>query len=468
MVAAGYAALTAAVCVYEAMRIRVTKADLLTVFITLFVLQCCLPGVAIYLCLPFLDPQAPTGNAVFDRIFSTTDFPTALLVLGLVACTVFFLYAFTGLNQLLLRRLLARPPSGSYFILTGFPARLVVLLGIGFLLTSISFYTLGDTLFERYGNLILLRAHSDTVPPTLLNRYGFGLTQTWAWLAVATLFVIFEQRGRDWLWWLCLLLIVVFAVLCVDRKAIFIPIFLGYMTFLLFDGRWRFTVVIATAIPILVWVAFGKEILGHIAYGYDVSEVTGRYYTFTSAALRTASEVGITLVESCGSISLLDLYPRLGVDHLLSVLRRVPVAWFGWDLDLPKPIVRVSTEAFSTSNDSDIPPGLFGQMWLDFRIFGPVIWAFVLSLELSIVQRVFALTIPTRQALAVFVLMTFLIALPVNTGSYDFTFSVDVLLLLVCIWLAFKVERVRVVSRSLDHESPGTAEEIPRTGAQGR
>ncbi len=442
---AGYAVLTGAIGLFEAKRIRVAGADVTTIFIALFVLQCCLPGIVIYCCLPFLDQHAPTGIQAFDRIYFATDLPTALLVLGLVAWTVVLFYAFSALNEVLLRRLIPPLPHRSYFILSGFPARLLFLLTIGFLLTIISFYMLGDTLVDRYANLILVRSASDKVQPNLVNTYGFVLTQTWAWLSIPALFVIFERRGRDLSWFLCLLFTVVFALLSVDRRAIFIPILLAYLTFVLFDGRWRLRLVTAAAIPILVWVAFGKEFLASIAYGGDVGAVVGRYDTLTSALLRTSSEVGITLVESSGSISLLDLDPRLGIDHLLSIVRRIPVGWFGGDLDVPKRIVRLSTEEFGMPGDADLPPGIFGQMWLDFRVFGPIIWAFILSLQVSLIQRVFALTIPTRQATAAFVLITFVVALPLNTGSYDFTFSVDILVLILGMWLTFKLTRVHVL-----------------------
>jgi hypothetical protein len=63
---------------------------------------------------------------------------------------------------------------------------------------------------------------------------------------------------------------------------------------------------------------------------------------------------------------------------------------------------------------------------------------------MSIVQHVFARTIRTRQAAALFVLITFVIALPLNTGSYDFTFNYDIYALALCILLTFRLQGVRV------------------------
>jgi hypothetical protein len=180
-----------------------------------------------------------------------------------------------------------------------------------------------------------------------------------------------------------------------------------------------------------------------VAFHGSFGGVLERYETVAASFLRAASEVGFTIVESVGSINLLHLPPRFGVDHLLSVLREIPTAhrWLG---DLPPRIVRLSTEAFATSFDEDIPPGLFGQMWMDFRIFGPVVWGLLLSVQMSVVQHVFARTVRTRQAVALFTLVTFVVALPMTTGTYDFTFNYDIYALALCILLTFRLQGVRV------------------------
>src|SRR5262249_5881547 len=159
--------------------------------------------------------------------------------------------------------------------------------------------------------------------------------------------------------------------------------------------------LLAAAVPILLWIAFGKELISTVAFGHPMSEVFERYETIPAAFLRAASEIGITVVESLGSVNLLDLYPRFGVDHLLSVFRQIPTShsWLG---TLPVRIVRISTTAFDTADAEDIPPGLLGQMWMDFRVFGPIMWGLLMGLQMSLVEHVFAQTIRTRQAVALF------------------------------------------------------------------
>ena len=426
MVSLGYVLLTLAVAAFEAKRIRGRGPDVISVFIVLFLLQCCLPGIVIYACLPLVDPSSPTEVGAIDRIYASADVSTALLVLGLTAWFIFFFYAFAAINARLLGRFGTHAARQLRLVFTGSPLRLLIVLTFGLALSLASFYVLGSSISERYINLILFRAGYQQGEEKLLNALGLALTQIWAWLSIPALFAIYERHGRRLLWWVCLVFLAVFMVLGVSRKALFIPIVLMYLTLVLFDQRWRLKWLLAGAIPILVWIAFGKELIGIIAYNRTLNDVAGRYETVAASLLRAASEIGFTIVESLGTINLLDyLPPRFGVDHLLSVLRMIPTAhrWLG---DLPPRIVRLSTEAFAAPYDEDIPPGLFGQMWLDFRIFGPLVWGLMLSVQMSIVQHVFSRTIRTRQAAALFALITFVVALPLTTGTYDFTFSYDI------------------------------------------
>lgn len=448
LVSLGYALLTIAVGVYEQKRIRVSGPDVISIFIVLFVVQCCLPGIVIYACLPLVPPGSPpTDVAAFDRIFAAADLSAAFLVLLLTAWFILFFYGFTQLNRRLLESLWAAP-RGSRLVLAGSQTRLVIVLAFGLVLSLASFYVLGSSLVERYTNLILFRAGTEDVQGNLLNAFGFALTQSWSWLSVPALFVIYERRGRGLLWFLCLVGLGVFVLLGVSRRALFIPPLLAYLTLVVFDRRWRLSWLLTATVPVLLWIAFGKELIGIIGFGGTLSDVFERYETLPASFLRASSDIGITIVESLGSINLLDLPPRFGIDHLLSVLRQIPTShsWLGI---LPVRMVRLSTEAFASPFDEDIPPGLLGQMWIDFRVFGPIVWALILSMQMSIVQHIFGQTIRTRQAVALFALVTFVVALPLNTGTYDFTFSTEVYALALSLFLTFRLIRVRVPAADL-------------------
>jgi len=185
---------------------------------------------------------------------------------------------------------------------------------------------------------------------------------------------------------------------------------------------------------VVLWLAFGKEFLGAIAFGVPFEVVAGQYETLPSVLLRASSELGIGVVESLGTLAFLPDELRLGVDHLYSLAQLFPDGMLGLEIDWPVRIVRVSTEAFVSSDMLDIPPGFIGQMWLDFRLFGPVLWGIGLGLQVGLVQWAYERTNKALGAAALGGLLTFVIALPVNSGSFDFTFSIDIFILLIVLW----------------------------------
>jgi len=160
--------------------------------------------------------------------------------------------------------------------------------------------------------------------------------------------------------------------------------------------------------------------------------------------LRAFSEVGISNVESLGTVAFVDLKLRFGVDHLLSAARRVPEGMFGLDFDFPERVVRYTTTVFAGPEEADIPPGFFGQMWLDFGVFGPPVWGVLFGLQMSIVQVFYRLLRASWQSSAVIALTVFVVALPLNTGSFDFTFSIDIIALAAALWWCTELRRADI------------------------
>jgi len=440
-IAIAYGAFSIVLAAMELHRSRVSGPDAITMFIVIFMLQCCLPGIGIYVALAVVDPIDLTGNPVFDGIYQHLNVTNALVVLTMTVWFAAFFYLGASVGRLLLQRLFPAPFATPYRI-EGLENRFVIILFGGLVLTVVSFFFLGDDIADRFANLVRLRAYDENVERTDFFAYAYVLTQTWAWLSIPALFVLSERRRRGLLWFSILICAVIFAILSASRRAIFVPVMLGYLTFLLYDGKWRVRLILAISIPILALIMFGKEIFATIAFGGAVEEVAGRYESPASAILRASSEQGITIIESLGTLTYLDEHLRLGVDHLLSIAQRFPHRLLGFDIDYPKRIVRISTEAFSSVDAQDIPPGLMGQMWLDFRVLGPVVWGLAFGLQVSIVQFLFARSERNLQASALVALLVFLIALPINSGSYDFTFSVDVIAAVVCLALTYRVRRM--------------------------
>jgi hypothetical protein len=107
------------------------------------------------------------------------------------------------------------------------------------------------------------------------------------------------------------------------------------------------------------------------------------------------------------------------------------------DSIFPERIVRIATRAFAGADDEDIPPGLFGQMWIDFRIFGPVIWGLVFGALMRYMQNRFDGSRITLQSAAYVMVVVYIVTLPLNTGSFDFVFSLDNFFLLTFLWLVY-------------------------------
>lgn len=437
IVAFAYAVFLLGGWLFERARVKRSGPDAISIFVVLFLLQCALPGVVIYGLLPFANEASPTTNPVLDRILLSVDLVPAFTVLLLTAWFLVFFYAGCAIGRLALPDTHSQRP---HFTLTIGTTRILAIVLAGFALTLYSFSLLGDSWLGRYTNLILYRAGFEGIERNALNANAFALTQTWSWLSVVALIAMREQHGRRGLWLICLVVAVSLALLGVSRRALFLPLLLAYLAVVVYHRRWYWQRVAMAAAPLLLIVAFGKDALASLAWTGSVDSVASTYETIASAVLRAVSEVGLTIVESIGTLMFIDTAPRFGVDHVLALAQRFPEGMLGLAFEFPERIVRVSTEAFAGGNEQDIPPGLAGQMWLDFRFMGPVIWGLFFGLQLAVVQYFFERTRRTLQASAVFGIAVFILALPITTGSFDFTFSIDIIVLAVALWWAVRLD----------------------------
>ena len=438
VVALLYLTATIALLWFEHRRTRAHGLDPIAIFIAVCILQCGIPGIIIFGALPFVNPAAPTGAPVFDRVLQTTDVTTALLVLTFTVWFVISFYLGAATARLALGKYREARPESPPFVLSVRLGRLLAIVAAGTAIALWSFSLLGSNLLDRYSNLILLRGGFSSVQRTALNANALSLTQTFGWLSLLAVISVYQRRGRDWLWVVCLGCAAMFALLGVSRRAIFLPLVLAYLAFALYGGRWRLRWVVLGAVPLIVWVAYGKTLLAAVAFGGTAHTVASSYNSWLSGLLRAGSDAGITIVESLGSMRFLHVGTRFGVDHLLSVVRRFPNGTLGvlfngspWQVPFPQRIVRMSTTVLAGSQAQDIPPGLLGQMWIDFGFMGPVVWGIVLGLQTGILQFGFERVERTLESCAIFVLLVFVVALPLNSGSFDFTFSIDIFLFLV-------------------------------------
>ncbi|HEX5818289.1 MAG TPA: hypothetical protein VFY20_05405 [Gemmatimonadales bacterium] len=438
-VSVAYALLFLAILVFELGRSRHHGPDIVSLFMVVSLLQVCVPGLIMFGTLPFVDPAEPTGNPFFDKVFQDVTLDAALLVLGLTAW--FYACFYVGIALTRLGRGRAVSAAARRYTFEPRYKWLVVVLLLGLLLTVLAFWSLGDSILTRYATLILFRDQVEDVERNAFTANAFALLQTWSWLSVVTIFTVYQRRGAGRLFTLCILIAVSFAVLSVSRRALFIPLLMSYLAVVLHTRKWHFRWLLGGAAPLVLWLAFGKNILGAVAYGGSVESVVGSYASWASAMLRAASEAGITVVESLGTVLYLDIGPRFGVDHMMALIKLLPEGALGLDFNFPERIVRISTEAFSGPYALDIPPGFLGQMWLDFGLLGPLVWGLLMGLQVALLQLLYERTTPSWASAALMALLLFLIAYPVNTGSLDFSFSSDIVVMLVVLFLVVRTTR---------------------------
>jgi hypothetical protein len=443
LVAAAYVALGLATLGIEIRRTRGAGLDVVTVFLAMAYIQLCIAPAGMFALLPFVDQDRPTGVPEWDGIFKATHLSTAWFVWIMVVWFVLFFYAGLALTRLALPR-----PDAEYgprVRLEVSDRGLIAGLAVALILSIWVFQTLGDSLFEWYGMLILFRSGYEGIERTALLANAYSFTQTWAWLSVVCVFAVLERRGRGVVFWMALALVVAFALLSVSRRAIFFPLLFSYLTLTLVRGRWRLGWLVAWAVPLVCLLALGKELFTATAFGgTGFGEVAAKYQTWLNAVLRACTDACLTIVESLGTLEFLRLPPRFGVDHLLALAQRFPEGMLGLDFNFPERIVRTSTVAFSDLNQQDIPPGLVGQMWMDFRLFGPVVWGVIFGAQVALLQFAFERTEKTLQSAAIFVLLAFIVALPLNTGSFDFSFSNDIFAFLACLILCVRSRPISI------------------------
>jgi hypothetical protein len=416
--------------------------DLFSLFSVIFLVQVVVPGVVIPLLLHVLAGNHEIGNPFLDRVYRDVDgFVVALscflsILFYVVAKHSF--YAMAGFP--LFRR-------GALKIeITVVPWRLYFLVLLG-LVSSYSLLSMlsSDGLETGYQNLVLFRAQDASLDAggfVIANL--FTLTQAFAFLSVCVFFVWYEKRFCGAVGLIVSILVIVFlGLMTASRRGVGIQLFLVYFAFVLVNRRWYVTPLALAGLVFFPVLMFGKEFLAMMAIGRDFNEIIETVFGahLLLAVLNGFSSLGITLNSSWATIMYMDLSPRFGVDHFVTLLRFLPGGFLGYDEDafLLERIVRTSTEVFVGRDELDIPPGLIGQMFLDFSVFGPVVWGVIFGGALGFFWFLFRGALSGWSSVGFFVVFSFVATLPINSGSIDFNLSIDMVFLLIAIFIVFSV-----------------------------
>jgi hypothetical protein len=407
----------------------------------MFAVQILMPGIAISLILAAAPPPI-TGLPFFDRIYGDLGTTEVLISAALTAFFMFFLYiAFLATTGGWRRAY--RPPTTSVTLQKG---KVWSVVAIGLLSSLILLRQLSPNDFlEGYRALILFRAQDPSVyKPSFLTANLFALTQTFALFSILTITTTYK-RHRLRIFFCALAVVAFLGVMTASRRGIALQAILVCFAFMLARKKWYVgmaTVLFAICLPLLV---FGKSFLALLATGRTFAEIVEALAgaDLLGSILAGMSYLGMTLTSSWATLMYLDIPIRFGVDHLLSALRFLPLGFLGYDEStiFPERIVRISTAAFLGVDQLDIPPGLLGAMWLDGWVFGPIMWGGLYGVVLGLMHSAYNRIENSLEAAGVFVILLFIIALPLNTGSLDFNFSVDMLFLLIFAGFAVKLRK---------------------------
>lgn len=424
---------------FEASRVKRIGVDEFSIIIFFIFLYLLFPSAAIHIILSFSDSSFGTGNLFFDRVYNNLSPEVAFYVL---ASTALFIFGFIASSGVLLRKnlVLTRPPQRE-IVLREHVGFIVIFLMFG--TVFVFFWGLGMSIEERYAKLVLFRALDESIVRDAFSANAFSATQTVAWLSSA--FSIWALRSKkNALFTLFLGVAIISGILMVSRRGLLLPILIIYFCFTFHKNKlhvWKLLPFFALAV---FWIAYGKELIGLSAYGTDAQKIFNSYSDRGSMLLRAFSEIGISQVQSFATLHFMPTEFRFGIDHLLSVARRFPDGMLGLNINWPERIVRISTAAFLSPQAADVPPGLVGQAWLDLPVFGSLIWGFIIGIQLKFLSRWGRRYVNNEAKIVVMVLLSFIIALPVNTGSYDFTFSIDIILVVLIIILCFRARKSKV------------------------
>lgn len=425
---------------FERQAVRRFGVDAFTVVLIFIFIYILVPVGGIHLLHGLYGSDVTSGNYFFDTVYKRIDAYNSLVMLLLFVIFMAGFYLLGGRERGINKE------GGLAFYVKRKDGRILLFSALGFLGCFVFFIGLGSSMAERYERLILFRNLHELVERDFFSANAFALTQTFAWFSTAVLFCYLGGRSKIKVV-IFIFLTLFFSVLMGSRRGFIFPVLILYSSVLLLYGRFYISRMLLIFPFIAVWVAYGKEFTGANAYGVDVQDVLLRYSSVPDFMLRFFADIGISQIESFAVLQNMGElpFPRFGIDHALSVLRRIPEGMIGLEINWPERIVRITTRVFVSDDTADIPPGLLGQSWLDFPFIGAFFWGAIIGLQVRVINRWARQVSATRERAALVVVLSMVVVLPINTGSYDYVFSIDMIFLFIIIFACFKIRRYACV-----------------------
>jgi hypothetical protein len=201
----------------------------------------------------------------------------------------------------------------------------------------------------------------------------------------------------------------------------------------------RLAISIACSLPIIAIavVLFGRSIIMTIGDGNQSRKEILSDQAWDQAGY-ISSQLAISQIESLSTLTWFDSWPRMGVDHLLSVLRLLPEQLI-LGVEFAERFTRHATsQHIEDPSANDIPVGFIGAAWVDGYLLG----IFILPMTLGLITAKFDIWIHSRDGISgpgwyAIAYLNFIIYFQtLNTGSLDFTMSpTNVFVSLMCVYI---------------------------------
>lgn len=441
LVSFGYFTIGLLILTYEYRKYLIKGVLSHHIFLIFYFIYIILPSIIIHFILA-LNEDISTNVLFFDKILVNIDLTQSitLFLLNILFLSAFYLtlihlnYRWNGapysIRQIIFRHQI-----------------LWISVGIGAIICLSFFWSLGDSFSERYARLILFRALEIEEERNFFTSNAFTITQTFAWICAGIFFSYYANKNRTAAF-LALFFCLIFAFLQGSRRGFIFPVLIVFFAAGIYNNHFNIRSILIFSALAVPWIAIGKEFLGSFAYSNEPYSFDNVYNSYTEAIMRAACDIGITQVQSYAVLQHFEWSFRLGIDHILSVLRRIPEGSLGFGDIFPERLVRITTRKFMSEDDLDIPPGLLGASWLDFPFLGAVGWGVASALACWAVEKVRNRYINTPESATLIALIMTVVAMPINTGSFDFTFSVDIILLALVIFISVKQRNIRHFAKS--------------------
>jgi hypothetical protein len=421
----------------ERLRLRGGPPDFFTFFTFLFTLQLVVPGIYLTAAKAVSINPPDTGVEFFNIVLKSLNMEQALLALVL---SYLFLISYYSTWLFLNSAIDLQSPRIKKISLVTSETRWQFIM----LLAIISSTWLASKV-GGYEGLINYRNNWNGNRGGFITANLFSLTGAFSIISIIGC-LIFWNKKLSTKFFITITLVVLLSLMTVSRRSIGIAALLLIFTILIKNEKLQTKWLFITGLFFLPMIIYGKRILFLLgnSQALTLDAISRGAEGFSGNVLLFVVNIGTSLIESWATFLYLDLPLRYGTDHILSVARRIPDGILGLDLDFPPRMVRLSTEAFLGPEWADVPPGFIGQMWLDFGFFGPTICAMAFISLLSLLQLIYHHIEVDLPGLGIFIIFSWVICLPINTGSLDFTFSVDILFLIIFSLFMIKIKKNQV------------------------